>query len=107
MENPSEGVIRYQMQWEQGPAPRAEDLSALLEVRKVLFRLRLIGWDEKEDVGYGNLSCRGKMPGTFYVSGTQTSGIENAGPKHFTTVTFSYPARNELHCTGPVAASSE
>jgi L-ribulose-5-phosphate 4-epimerase len=106
-QEPTEGVIRYRMHWEKGPAPLPEAIAELLIVREKLFRLRLIGWDQKENVGYGNISCRQGEGHSFYISGTQTSGIEEGSPELFTLVTSSDPSLNELYCTGPAAASSE
>lgn len=106
-QEPTEGVIRYQMHWDKGPAPLLGEIAGLLQVRQKLFALRLIGWDEHEHVGYGNISCRHSDGHTFYISGTQTSGIEEGTPELFTRVTASDPASNQLSCTGPVAASSE
>jgi hypothetical protein len=106
-QTPNEGVVKYQLDWVKAAAPDRTELADLLRVRKILFDLGLIGWDEKEKVGYGNISVRRPGSDTFYVSGTQTSGIPDARADHFTEVTSWDFGRNFLHCAGPVAASSE
>jgi len=101
-----EGYIKYEIQWEEGPAPE-EDLSELIAVRNELFDRGLIGVYADLGVGYGNVSQRW-LPGTeFVVSGTQTGHLPQLTQVHFSRVTGWDLTANRLHCQGPLKASSE
>ena len=111
----AEGVIKFAMEHEEGPAMPATELADLNAWRRILFQLALIGQDPKRygGFGFGNISCRispfngGPNQRAFVISGTQTGGIPNLGPEHYTLVTGYYPARNLLVSKGPIRPSSE
>ena len=106
-----EGVVRYRLDFESGPAPVAADIAALDAWRHVLFRLGLIGGNDPEryhGLGFGNVSRR--LPGSdlrFVISGTQTGHLPHAGANHYCTVTHCDPAANRVVAEGPVKPSSE
>jgi ribulose-5-phosphate 4-epimerase/fuculose-1-phosphate aldolase len=110
-----EGVIKFAMEHEQGSALPATELAEVNAWRRILFQLALIGQDPARYGGYGfgNISCRippfngGPNQRTFVISGTQTGGIPNLEPAHYTLVTGYYPMRNLLVSKGPIRPSSE
>lgn len=99
-----EGYVKYSCSWQEGPAPISAN-DEILSVRDKMFALKLIGYDEKHGVGYGNISIR--SGGDFIVSGTQTGHHPKSHPEHFCRVTDYHFTNNSLSCEGPIAASSE
>jgi len=97
-----EGVTKFNCHHRPGTFP--SDIDGLIRARNKLRRLNLIGVDEG-GVGFGNVSAR-RWNG-FVISGTQTGHLLTATARHFTVVTRVDIDANELHCTGPVPASSE
>lgn len=106
-----EGVIKFQLDFREGPSP-AETLLAELNSWRTRFRtLGLIGQDPEryEGLGFGNLSRRlpsGK-DNVFIISGTQTGHLEQLQAKHFATVLQCDPMANQLQAFGQVKPSSE
>ncbi len=100
-----EGYVKFNAQWQQGPAPVAID--ALVAVRNQLFVLGLIGEYPDLHIGYGNVSMRQDKGDTFYISGSATGNIPIATAAHFCLVTGYDLDRNRVDCIGPVTASSE
>lgn len=100
-----EGYVKFDCTWTRGPAP--EDIGELVSVRNRLHALGLVGQYLPSRIGYGNVSQRLDGSGRFVISGTATGGIAMASAGHFCTVTDWDIAANSVHCTGPVAASSE
>ncbi len=98
-----EGVIKFQCLWEKRPVEVPEDL---ILFRNKAFTRKWIGFDEKEKVGYGNISLRDKTK-KFFISGSQTGHIETASAEHFSLVTSYDFATNKLECLGETKASSE
>lgn len=72
-----------------------------------LFDLGLIGYYQKEQVGYGNLSQRSERDSLFVISGTQTGHIRETDASHYAEVLSYDLQKNSLKCRGPVKASSE
>ena len=70
-----------------------------------MFQIGLIGFDPDQNVGFGNISFRYKN--TFVISGTQTGDVFPIEQKHFSLVTSYDYQSNEVHCKGPLQASSE
>jgi L-ribulose-5-phosphate 4-epimerase len=101
-----EGVIKFNCHWQQSSLPADIDCTQLLQVRNELFRLGLIGYDEKAQVGYGNISTRAK-DNQFIISGTQTGHIAALGQQHLSLVTEAIIKSNTVYCCGPAKASSE
>ncbi|MGB0166119.1 MAG: class II aldolase/adducin family protein [Luteibaculum sp.] len=101
-----EGYIKYHITWkETDVAPIASD-DEIIAARNQMFDLNLIGYDSKNQVGYGNISKR-LAANNFAISGTQTGHIPRIKPEHFTRVTDYNIAENRLSCEGPIKASSE
>lgn len=114
MPQPDDGVIKFELDFEPGPALPDFLLCELNDWRQRLFAAGLIGQDAARygGVGYGNVSMRlppvhAPMPGAFVVSGTQTGGLPVLNALHYALVLECQPARNRIRATGPIAPSSE
>ena len=100
-----EGYIKFDIQWDVGEAPNHPLMDKLKTWRDKMYNLGLIGFYEKFQVGYGNISI--KTEKGIIVSGTQTGHIPQLGNRHYTLVDEYDIDKNSLHCIGPVKASSE
>jgi hypothetical protein len=110
----SEGVIKFELEFRAAAPLPAAALREINAWRKVLYLLRLTGRDPARygGLGYGNISQRldpgaGSTGISFVISGTQTGGLADLGPEHYTTVLESWPAANRLVAAGPIRPSSE
>jgi L-ribulose-5-phosphate 4-epimerase len=101
-----EGVIKFNCNWQPGELPHAFDCTELLLTRNEMFRLGLIGYDEAQKVGYGNISSR-IVGNQFIISGTQTGHIAVLSEKELSLVTETIIDTNTVYCSGPSKASSE
>jgi ribulose-5-phosphate 4-epimerase/fuculose-1-phosphate aldolase len=110
-----EGVIKFELEFRAAPPLPDAALREINAWRKVLYLLRLTGQDPAryDGLGYGNISQRLEPFDApperrrFIVSGTQTGGLAELGPGHYTTVLESYPEANRLVAEGPIRPSSE
>ena len=102
-----EGYIKFESDWEQGPAPDAALVELLDAWRRPLFDQQLIGRYEDLGIGYGNISVRAGAAGQFVISGTQTGHLRETTGAHYALVTAYDVDRNRVSSTGPVEASSE
>lgn len=106
-----EGVIKFQLDFQEGSAPPEKLLHELNAWRMIFKRLGLIGQDPKryDGYGFGNLSRRlpEKKGVTFLVSGTQTGHLQKLLPSHYATVHQCDPAANRLQSSGQIQPSSE
>jgi len=102
-----EGVIKYRLDFEHGSAPD-EDLAELIVCRGILHGLDMIGQhpDRYGGYGYGNLSRRAEG-GAFLISASQTGGLAELGPEHFTRVCEVDIEGNRVRALGPLPPSSE
>jgi len=75
-----EGVIKFHLDFREGPAPAERLLLELNAWRARFLELGLIGQDPEryEGYGFGNLSRRlpGQGENAFLISGTQTGHLE-------------------------------
>lgn len=106
-----EGVIKFQLDFREGPSP-AEDLLPELNSWRARFRaLGLIGQNPEryEGLGFGNLSRRlpDQEDNAFIISGTQTGQLEELQAKHYATVLQCNPMANRLRAFGQIKPSSE
>ena len=106
-----EGVIKFQLNFLEGPAP-AESLLQELNAWRTRFRdLGLIGQDPEryQGYGFGNLSRRlpDQKDNAFLISGTQTGHLEHLQASHYATVQQCAPTANQLHASGQIRPSSE
>lgn len=107
-----EGVIKFQLDYSDGPAVRTDEIAEINAWRQILFRLRLIGREPGRYGGYafGNVSLRIPSAGrrcSFLISGTQTGGLEELGAEHYASVLDCDIAANSITATGPIRPSSE
>ena len=103
---PSDGYIKFFLDWSAGPAPAADEIAELENWRARLYGLRLIGVNN-EGVGYGNISRRTGPAGQFLISGTQTGALPRLTAAHYTFITgFEIDGNSVVSC-GPVKPSSE
>jgi len=96
---------KFELDWLTGPVIGYPDIDELIKWRKPLWLAGLIGFDEEDQLGYGNMSVR--LANKFIITGTQTGGLRNLAKKHFTLVTDYSFKDNAVQCVGPIAASSE
>jgi L-ribulose-5-phosphate 4-epimerase len=99
-----EGYIKFNLVWEQGPAPEVPE--ALLEVRDRLHALGLVGMYADSGIGFGNVSVR-CADGSMVISGSGTGAIAKSTEGLFSHVVRWDIATNQVWCCGPVPASSE
>ena len=110
--NETEGVIKFQLDFEQGGAPDYPQIENIEQWRQRLMQLGLIGQDDEryEGLGFGNISHRVRHPGAshaFVITGTQTGHLQQMDAEHYALVTDCDPPRNWLQALGPVKPSSE
>lgn len=106
-----EGVIKFQLDFQEGPAPPVEILRELNSWRSIFKDLGLLGQDSAryDGYGFGNLSRRLPDHGeaAFVISGTQTGHLQRLLPEHYATVHQCHPVANQLQATGQIRPSSE
>ena len=105
-----EGVIKYHLQFQSGPAPDARLIRELNAWRNILYSLRMLGRDKHRYGGYdyGNVSRRCQQGSNqFIISGTQTAHIAQASAQHYVLVKECDPFNNKLTAEGLVKPSSE
>jgi hypothetical protein len=107
----NEGVIKFHLDFLQGPAPEERLLLELNSWRAKFLEFGLIGQDPEryEGYGFGNLSRRLPDQGenAFCISGTQTGHLDELQAKHYATVLHCNPAKNRLRAVGQIKPSSE
>jgi len=106
-----EGVIKFQLDFQEGPSPPEELLHALNAWRNIFRQLGMIGQDPEryDGYGFGNLSRRlpGQDGAAFLISGTQTGHLPFLSADHYATVHQCNPATNQLKASGQTQPSSE
>ncbi|MCI0653289.1 MAG: class II aldolase/adducin family protein [Methylococcaceae bacterium] len=111
-----EGVIKFDLVFEQKPFPETLDLRTLIAWRTLLYKLGLIGQDPRRygGLGFGNISQRieeapdaGDGMSRFIISGTQTGSAERLDDDQFCIVTAASIRENRIVAEGPVKPSSE
>ncbi len=107
MNPPSEGVIKFHLAHEHGPALPGEMTAELRAWFIILRKLALLGQDPERYLGYayGNLSVR--TSGGFIVTGTQTSSKKELDLEDFARVRDFDTHSNRLASEGPCPPSSE
>lgn len=102
----NEGYIKFNCVWTKEDPLDSVKMRDLIFWRNRLFKSGFIG-AYSDGVGFGNISCRLRDGLDFIISGTQTGHFEYTDENHFCLVHDFDLKKNELHCTGPVKASSE
>ena len=105
----TEGVIKFDLQYQASLPEPGPALDELLQWRDVFFRLGIIGQDPSRYNGlaFGNISHRGGAGNQFIISGSQTGGLLHCAPEHYSIVDSCNVATNRVVARGPVAPSSE
>lgn len=106
-----EGVIKFQLDFQEGPAPPESVLQELNAWRSIFRGLGLLGQEpgRYDGYGFGNLSRRlpGQNSAIFLITGTQTGHLQELQPNHYATVLQCHPAANQLKAAGQIQPSSE
>jgi ribulose-5-phosphate 4-epimerase/fuculose-1-phosphate aldolase len=102
-----EGYIKFESDWQRGPALERADVDELIAWRRSLYEAGLVGYYDELGVGFGNLSERSNGAGLFVISGTQTGHLPELGPEHFALVTGFDVTLNRVSSRGAAEASSE
>lgn len=108
----TEGVIKFQLEFERGGALDYPQIESIEQWRQRLMRLGLIGQDDAryEGLGFGNISHRVSFaanPNAFVITGTQTGHLQQMDSAHYALAIDCDPQRNWLQAQGPVKPSSE
>lgn len=103
-----EGVIKYQLDWEQAPAIDPFDFSALTRWHQCFKQAGILGQDPEryEGYGFGNISERLNQY-SFLISGTQTGHLDALRPQDYAVVIRAVIEENRIISQGPVKPSSE
>ena len=113
MKSQPEGVVKYQSNHTQGAAVDRATVEDLIVWRQMFYQLGLIGQNPNlyGGAGYGNVSRKIRVNDqgqpVFWITGTQTGGLEMIAPESFSRVDSYDVDQNQLSCSGPIAASSE
>jgi len=104
---PNEGVIKFSLDFHPGPAPSTEVIADVNRWRQRLFALKMIGQDSAryDGFGFGNVSVRGDDG--FWITGTQTGGLEQLDTAHYVLVIGADTDSNAVTAVGPLKPSSE
>jgi hypothetical protein len=100
-----EGYIKFECFWEKADWDPAIEFNELIAFRNEMHKHKLIGIFP-DGIGYGNISQRISAK-TFIISGSATGGVSNADKEQFSKVKKFLIDKNQIHCRGPVKASSE
>lgn len=105
----TEGVIKFDLQYQASAAEPGPALDQVLQWRDVFFRLGIIGQDPARYNGlaFGNISHRIGSGNQFIISGSQTGGLLHCTSEHFSIVDSCDVETNRVEARGPVAPSSE
>ena len=104
-----EGVIKFQLSYQQAELTAAADVSELNAWRTLCVQLGMLGLHplRYDNYGFGNISQR--LPGTdqFLISGTQTGGKAVLTAADYALVSHCQLELNQIAATGPCKPSSE
>ena len=104
-----DGVIKYQLDFDQGEPLASELVAEINAWRNVLYRLGLVGHYKTiyQGAGYGNLSCRLDNTDQFVITSSHTGHIAKTDHTHYSLVTDHDTQKNHLAAKGPTKPSSE
>ena len=104
----TEGVIKFDLQYQASAPEPGNALDELLQWRDVFFRLGIIGQDPAryDGLAFGNISCR-SSGNQFIISGSQTGGLLHCKSEHYSIVDSCDVQTNRVVAHGPIAPSSE
>ncbi len=105
MQHQEEGYIKFNANWMSTPPFPNKEITGLNTWRQKLYQLHFLG-AYPDGIGYGNVSNRTEQ-GTFLISGSKTGNLDKLTAEHYSKVTGFDIDKNEIHCEGPIIASSE
>jgi len=100
-----EGYIKYNLVWQKTPPLKLDLSSSLAEYRQKAYEKGWIGV-YPDGIGFGNISQRIDQ-NSFMISGSKTGHIDQLTKEHWSLVTSFDATLNQVHCKGPIQASSE
>ncbi|MBI4154551.1 class II aldolase/adducin family protein [Candidatus Woesearchaeota archaeon] len=113
----AEGVIKYDQIYLETKPQDSNVVDDIIDLRQKCYYLGLIGQDKNRYGGYGfgNVSMRltakfytyPELNSAFFITGTQTGGLEKLTNEHIATIINCNPKTNTVISTGPIKASSE
>lgn len=103
-----EGVIKYQLVYQQAEALLDHDYHDLDKWHQRFKAEQILGQDPERygGLGFGNVSQRINRQ-SFLISGTQTGGLDRLSAEHYALVTAVNLSNNSVEARGPVKPSSE
>lgn len=110
IEKEVEGVIKFQLDFEETNLIRPDQVETLNIWREKLFELKLIGQEPAryDGLGYGNISHRIRPENPeFIITGSQTSHLPRLTIEHYSLVVESDIHHNRLVARGLTKPSSE
>lgn len=104
-----EGVIKFQLQFQQQTVLSAADVADISSWRTIMLQLGMLGQTPQryDNYGFGNISQRYGDNHGFIISGTQTGGISHMTAADYALVTQCQPAQNRIVALGQTRPSSE
>lgn len=110
-----EGVIKFELDYHQGPSINNEIFKELNAWRRVFYQLGLIGQDSQRygGLGFGNISCRyvdeknNQRANAFLITGSQTATLNKLASSHYVLVRKCSVVTNHVMAEGPIKPSSE
>lgn len=104
---PSEGVIKfeYNIKHETSRAT-IKNYDDIEFYRRLLYPTKIIGFDQEENVGYGNLSKRSEHL-EFIITASQTGHLPELVTKHYVHIKSCNPTKMVIEAIGLMPPSSE
>lgn len=104
-----EGVIKFQLDFNQQAALQAADVAEINSWRAIMLQLGMLGQTplRYDNYGFGNISQRFGGHNRFIISGTQTGGIGQMRAADYALVTLCQPGQNRIVAIGETKPSSE
>ncbi|SNY59736.1 Class II Aldolase and Adducin N-terminal domain-containing protein [Arsukibacterium tuosuense] len=104
-----EGVIKYQLNYQQKAVLTATDIVQLNSWRQIMMQLGMLGQcpQRYDNYGFGNISQRYRNTNQFMISGSQTGGISKMTAADYALVSECVPEQNQITALGQTRPSSE
>ncbi|WP_213995201.1 class II aldolase/adducin family protein [Arsukibacterium sp.] len=104
-----EGVIKYQLNYQQKARLTSADIVQLNSWRQIMLQLGMLGQTPAryDNYGFGNISQRYRDTNQFIISGSQTGGITDMTAADYALVSECRPERNQISAQGLTKPSSE
>ena len=105
----NEGIIKFNIkEWGKTNELSRKLWDEIEKSRKKLYKLGLIGFDKKNNIGYGNISKRlKKLEKSFIITGSQTGHLQDLNGSYYSIIKEVDFNKNSVICNGPKTPSSE